>query len=130
MRGKFFHFLQSKKASKTKKISVETQLKIANLEYENEELTKKNEKLTNALKLKSQQLLNILLYDFVVLTFWNKYLTKIQFTTSQVYSFLGAFPPRIISILSPNIRRTTQFMAETRIMHHTYAIISESLPGS
>ena len=52
---KVFHFLQ---ASKAKKISLETQLKIANLKYENEELTKKNEKLTNTLKLKSQQLLN------------------------------------------------------------------------
>ena len=52
---KVFHFLQ---ASKAKKISLDTQLKIANLKYENEELTKKNEKLTNALKLKSQQLLN------------------------------------------------------------------------
>ena len=37
---------------------METQLKIANLKYENEELTKKNAKLTNTLKLKSQQLLN------------------------------------------------------------------------
>ena len=50
-----FHFLQ---ASKAKKISLETQLKIANLRYENEELTKKNEKLTNTQKPKSQQLLN------------------------------------------------------------------------
>ena len=48
---------------------METQLKIVNLKYENEELTKKNDKLTNPLKLKSQQLLNITLYDFVVLTF-------------------------------------------------------------
>ena len=55
---KIFHFLQSKKASKAKKISLETQLEIANLKYENEELTKKNAKLTNTLKLKSQQLLN------------------------------------------------------------------------
>ena len=39
-------------------MSLETWLKIANLKYENEELTKKNEKLTNTLKLKSQQLLN------------------------------------------------------------------------
>ena len=53
-----FYFLPSKKASKAKKISLETQLKIASLKYENEELTKKNEKLTNTLKLKSQQLLN------------------------------------------------------------------------
>ena len=46
--------------------------------------------------------------------------------------FLGAFPSRIISILSPNIRRTTQFMAEARFMQHTlvYAIISESLRGN
>ena len=36
---------------------LETQLKIANLKYENEELTNKNEKLANTLKLKSQQLL-------------------------------------------------------------------------
>ena len=36
-----FRFLQGKKASKAKKISLETQLKIANLEYENEEFTKK-----------------------------------------------------------------------------------------
>ena len=34
---------------------LETQLKIADLKYENEELTNKNEKLTNTLKLKSQQ---------------------------------------------------------------------------
>ena len=66
---KVFHLLPSKKASKAKKILPKTQLKIANLKYENEELTKKNDKLTNALKLKSQQLLNIILYDFVVLTF-------------------------------------------------------------
>ena len=38
-------------------MSLETQLKIANLRYENEELTKKNEKVTNTLKPKSQQLL-------------------------------------------------------------------------
>ena len=50
MREKSFHFLQSNKASKAKKISLETQLKIANLKWENEELTKKNEKLTNTLK--------------------------------------------------------------------------------
>ena len=43
---KIFHFLRSKKASKAKKISLETQLEIANLKYENEELTKKNAKLT------------------------------------------------------------------------------------
>ena len=51
---KVFHFLQ---ASKANKISLETQFKIANLKYENEELTKKHEKPTNTLKLKSQQLL-------------------------------------------------------------------------
>ena len=39
-------------------MSLETQLEIANLKYENEELIKKNEKLTNTLKLKSQQALN------------------------------------------------------------------------
>ena len=50
--------MRSKKESKAKKISLETQLKIANLKYENEELIKKNEKLTNTLKLKSQQALN------------------------------------------------------------------------
>ena len=44
MREKFFI---SCKQDKAKKISLETQLKIANLRYENEELTKKNEKLTN-----------------------------------------------------------------------------------
>ena len=55
---KYFYFLQSKKASKTKKTSLETQLKIASLKSENEELTKKNKKLTNTLKLKSQQLLS------------------------------------------------------------------------
>ena len=55
---KFFHFLQSKKVNKTKTILLETQLKIANLKCENQKLTNKNEKLTNTLKLKSQQLLS------------------------------------------------------------------------
>ena len=59
-----FHFLQAKK------ISLETQLKIANLKYENEELTKKNKKLTNTLKLKSQQLLNYSLRLRGTHTFW------------------------------------------------------------
>ena len=40
---KLFHFLESKQASKTKKISLETQLKIASLKSENDELTKKND---------------------------------------------------------------------------------------
>ena len=63
-------------------------------------------------------------------------MTKIQFTTASLVlniHFLGAFPPRIMSILSPNIRRSTQFMAEARFMQHAtylYAIISESLPGN
>ena len=39
---KLFHFLESKQARKTKKISLETQLKIASLKSENE-LTKKND---------------------------------------------------------------------------------------
>ena len=55
---KFFHFLQSKKVNKTKTILLETHLKIANLKYENQKLTNKNEKLTNTLKLKSHQLLS------------------------------------------------------------------------
>ena len=52
-------------------------------------------------------------------------MTKIQFTTTSLVlniHFLGAFPPRIISILSPNIKRTTQFMAEARFMQHTYML--------
>ena len=52
--------------NKTKTILLETRLKIANLKYENQKLTNKNEKLTNTLKLKSQQLLSYL-YNFVVL---------------------------------------------------------------
>ena len=48
---KFFHFLQSKKVNRTKTILLETHLKIADLKCE-------NEKLTNTLKLKSQQLLS------------------------------------------------------------------------
>ena len=61
---------------------------------------------------------------------WNKYLTKIQFTTASLVlkiHFLGAFPPRIISILSPNIRRTTQFMAEARFMQHTSSYLATDL---
>ena len=52
-------------------------------------------------------------------------MAKIQFTTGSLVlniHFLGAFSPRIISILSPNIRRTTQFMAEARFMQHTYIL--------
>ena len=52
-------------------------------------------------------------------------MTKIQFATASLVlkiHFLGAFPPRIISILSPNIRRTTQFMAEATFMQHTYML--------
>ena len=58
-------------------------------------------------------------------------MTKIQFATASLVlkiHFLGAFPPRIISILSPNIRRTTQFMTEATFMQHVDAIISEN-PG-
>ena len=55
-------------------------------------------------------------------------MTKIQFTTATLVlkiHFLGAFPPRIISILSPNIRRTTQFMVKARFMQHTYQLSFE-----
>ena len=56
------------------------QLKIANLRYENEELTKKNEKLTNTLKPKSQQLLNYSLRT----TSWYSHvlITKLRFKDS------------------------------------------------
>ena len=46
-------------------------------------------------------------------------MTKIQFATASLVlkiHFLGAFPPRIISILSPNIRRTTQFMTKAILL--------------
>ena len=61
-------------------MSLETQLKIANLRYENEELTKKNEKLTNTLKPKSQQLLNYALRT----TSWYSHvlITKLRFKDS------------------------------------------------
>ena len=52
-------------------------------------------------------------------------MTKIEFTTASLVlkiHFLGAFPPRIKSILSPNIRGTTQFMAKARFMQHTYML--------
>ena len=60
----------------------------------------------------------------------DKYLTKIWFTTTSLVlkiHFLGAFPPTIISILSPNIRRTTQFMAEARFMQYTYMLSGNCL---
>ena len=52
-------------------------------------------------------------------------MTKIQFATASLVlkiHFLGAFPPGILSILSPNIRRTTQFMAEATFMQHIYML--------
>ena len=57
MREKFFISSRVKKQARQRKYHWKLSL-IANLKYENEELTKKNEKLTNTLKLKSQQLLN------------------------------------------------------------------------
>ena len=55
MREKFFI---SCKQARQRKYHWKLSLKLLILKYENEELTKKNEKLTNTLKLKSQQLLN------------------------------------------------------------------------
>ena len=128
MREKFFISSRVKKQARQRKYHWKLSL-IANLKYENEELTKKNEKLTNTLKLKSQQLLNYSLRlggAHVLITKLRKQvLDKDQFTTASLVlniHFLGAFPPRIISILSPNIRRTTQFMAEARFMQHTYML--------
>ena len=52
-------------------------------------------------------------------------MTKIQFATASLVlkiHFLGAFPQRIISVLGPNIRRMTQFMAEATFMQHSYML--------
>ena len=57
MREKFFISSRVKKQARQRKYHWKLSL-IANLKYENEEFTKKNEKLTNTIKMKSQQLLN------------------------------------------------------------------------
>ena len=56
MREKFFISSRVKKQARQRKYHWKLSL-IANLKYENEELTKKNEKLTNTLKLKSHVLI-------------------------------------------------------------------------
>ena len=110
----------------TKKISLEPQLKIASLKSENEELTKKNEKLTNTLKLKSQQLLSYFLRlhgAHVLITKLRKQIPDKDSIYNRKFSLKDTFSGSIFSknksILSLNIGRTTQFMAEARFMQHT-----------
>ena len=92
---------------------LETQLKIADLKYENEELTNKNEKVTNTYT--QTEVTAVTGVFFTRLRGAHVLITKLRKQTldkdsihnrkfSLEDTFSGSIPPRIKSILSPNIR--------------------------